>query len=144
MTNKEETEVLQGIYPDGAYFPLEEQRLDAVNMAISALETKPEEPASEDLDKEIAKYFEGWYNDDEYKDACKPDYTGVSVEECKDIARHFANWQKQQMMKNSTDAYIHRNRYTKKNVLHLDVTCDAVQGFKDDDKLKVLFINEER
>ena len=53
------------------------------------------------------------------------------------------NWQKEQMMKNSTDAYIHRNRYTKTNVLHLDVTCDAVQGFKDNDKLKAIFIKED-
>ena len=47
-----------------------------------------------DLEEEVEKYFEGWEDDSEYNDAVKPDYTGVSVEECKDIARHFAAWQK--------------------------------------------------
>lgn len=52
---------------------------------------------------------------------------------------------KQQMMDNAVDgAFIRRNRYTKKNVLNgLDMTCDAIQGFKDKDKIKVLFIKED-
>ena len=50
---------------------------------------------------------------------------------------------REEMLENSTDGYIRRNRYTKTNVLHLDVTCDAVQGFKDNDKLKAIFIKAD-
>lgn len=43
----------------------------------------------------------------------------------------------------SVVAYIHRNRYTKQNVLNgLSVTCDAVQTFKDGDKINVLFVKD--
>lgn len=56
-----------------------------------------------------------------------------------------AQWQKQQMMKNAVDGlYIHRNRYTKKNVLNgFDVTCEAVQQFKKGDKVKLIIIKED-
>ena len=47
-----------------------------------------------------------------------------------------------ELMKNAVDGpYIRRNRYTKKNVLNgLDLTCDELQGFKDGQKLKVIFV----
>lgn len=49
------------------------------------IKSLPEEPASKDLDEEIKRYLHEVYDRD----------TTVS-----DVARHFANWQKQQMMKN--------------------------------------------
>ena len=59
---------------------------------------------------------------------------------CLDIA----NWQKEQMMKDATEAYIRRNKYTKKKVLNgFDVTCDAVQKFNGGDKVKVIVIKED-
>ena len=40
-------------------------------------------------------------------------------------------------------AYIRRNRYTKKNVLNgFDVTCDAVQKFKEGDRVKIIIVKE--
>ena len=44
------------------------------------------------LEEEIENYFDGWCNDDEYGDALMSDYTGVNVDNCKDIARFFAEW----------------------------------------------------
>lgn len=61
-------------------------------MAIDALKQKL---ISKDLEEEISNYFNGWSNDSEYKQAVMPDYSCVSVEDCQNIARHFANWQKQ-------------------------------------------------
>ena len=87
------------------------------------------------LEDEFYKYL---YEEFDPKTKGKPDEDDMLA-----FARHFADWQKEQMMKNSTDAYICRNRYTKTNVLHLDVTCDTVQGFKDNDKLKAIFIKED-
>lgn len=51
---------------------------------------------------------------------------------------------KQQMMANAVEgAFIRRNRYTKKNVLNgFDTTCDAIQGFKDKDKVKLIIIKD--
>ena len=69
----------------------------------------------------------------------------VEITEVREIA--FINgalWQKQQMMKDAVDGHIRRNKYTKKNVLNgLDVVCEAVQKFKDGDKLKIIFVKEE-
>lgn len=52
------------------------------------LDVKPEQPV-EGLEEKIEKYFQGWFNDDEYGDAVTPDYIGVNVDKCKEIARHF-------------------------------------------------------
>ena len=41
-------------------------------------------------------------------------------------------------------AYIRRNRYTKKNVLNgFDVTCDALQKFKDGDRVKIIIVKKD-
>lgn len=89
------------------------------------------EPVSEDLQEELNKWQ--IYND------YPTDYDGLIK-----LAHHFANWQKEQMMKGAIDGYIKRNKYFKENVLHgLDVTCDAIQQFKDGDKVKILVIKQE-
>ena len=68
--------------------------------------------------------------------------------ELKPFARRFfiagANWQKEQLMKSATNGcYIKRNKYTKQNVLNgLSVTCEAIQKFKDGDKVKVIIVKE--
>ena len=112
----------------------------------------------ESVNEELEEAAEKWSNNEEDTSGC--DYTIVVV--AKRAFKAGADWQRQnmvealrteyekgrydmreEMMKNSTDGYIRRNRYTKTNVLHLDVTCDAVQGFKNDDKLKVVFIKKE-
>lgn len=42
-----------------------------------------------DIEKEINKYFADWITDSEYGDAVKPNYCGCSLDDCKDIAKHF-------------------------------------------------------
>ena len=54
---------------------------------ISFIDSMPEDPASEDLEKEIDR----WSKEQYYNDSEKDVFTVV--------ARHFANWQKQQTMK---------------------------------------------
>ena len=60
------------------------------------------------------------------------------------VAHYFAKWQKEQLMKSATNGcYIKRNKYTKQNVLNgLSVTCEAIQKFKDGDKVKVIIVKE--
>ena len=66
-------------------------------------------------------------------------FNGEDLEEAIDNA---VRWQKKQMMKDAVDGpFIRRNRYTKKNVLNnFDLTHDALQGFKDGQRLKVIFL----
>ena len=81
----------------------------------------------------------------EYISELAKQFSEVSFAKLSRIAVRVAKWQKEQMMANAVDgAFIRRNRYTKKNVLNgLDMTCDAIQCFKDKDKIKVLFIKED-
>jgi len=53
MTNKEAIKYLQQLYPNGGHCWLDEQRIEAIGMAIKALQ---EETVSEDLDSFAIKY----------------------------------------------------------------------------------------
>lgn len=46
----------------------------------------------EELNWEIEKYFTGWEDDSEYGQALMRNGACAGVDECKDIARHFAKW----------------------------------------------------
>lgn len=56
-----------------------------------------------------------------------------------------ADWQKERIMKSAIEGcWIKRNRYTKENVLNgLSVTCDAIQKFRDGDKVRVLILKDD-
>lgn len=58
-----------------------------------------EKPGSEELENEIQDFFNRWKEDSEYNQAVMPNFKCASLEDCKNIARHFAKWQKKQMMK---------------------------------------------
>ena len=133
MTNKEATKYLQQLYPNGGHCWLDEQRIEAIGMAVKALQ---EEPVSEDLEEAADEYAPDFSNSIASK---------AAVNAVRDAFKAGAKWQAEQMMANAVDgAFIRRNRYTKKNVLNgLDMTCDAIQCFKDKDKIKVLFIKED-
>jgi len=55
---------------------------------------------SKDLEEEIERYFTLWY-DNEGGGCIKPDRWLNKLEDCMDIARHFAEWQKEQMLRES-------------------------------------------
>ena len=138
-----------------------------MNMLIDFINHMPEEPSSEDLEKEIAKYFTGWYNDDEYINACKPDYTCVSVEECKDIAHHFADWQlqnmkeplrmeyekgrydmREEMMKEAVDGIVEwsldsEGCYLQAGSLRLKYEKSPYGNPREGDKVKLIIVKEE-
>lgn len=62
-------------------------REESYRAILSFIDSMPEDPASEDLEKEIDR----WSKEQYYNDSEKDVFTVV--------ARHFANWQKQQTMK---------------------------------------------
>ena len=69
----------------------------------------------------------------------------ISILDAKKAIKMAKEEAKEQLTKDAIDGlYIHRNRYTKKNVLHgFDVTCDAIQRFKKGDKVKLIIIKED-
>ena len=69
------------------------------------------------------------------------DYDGSQI---LDAFKAGAQCQKEQMLKSAIDGcWIKRNKYTKENVLNgFSVTCEAIQKFKDGDKVKVIIVKE--
>ena len=117
MTNEEAIKFLKQLYPNGGGTWLDEQRIEAISMAVNALEKCKEEEsrlstlerngknyketASEDLETEIQRHLE------ECLDVKFPT-TDIEIIK-KDVAytaRRFANWQKEQMMKDAVEAVI--------------------------------------
>lgn len=107
MTVEDAIKYLKQLYPNGGHCWLDEQRIEAIGMAVKALQEEPvsdieayqnrwgksngyKEPVSEDLEAEIKKAFLN--NECSVTDA-------VSLSAFTRIARHFVNWQKEQMMK---------------------------------------------
>jgi len=59
----------------------------------------PEPPTNDDLKKEIDKYFSKWWQGASDEGCINADSQLVSIYDCQRIARHFAQWQKEQMMR---------------------------------------------
>lgn len=103
----------------------------------------PEEPVSDDLEEAARRYAALQAG---MKDAMTSDFYDEYPYSPADVVafKVGANWQKQQMMKDSVSAYIRRNKYTKRNVLSgFDIICDEIQKFKDKDHVKVIIIKNE-
>jgi len=64
MTNKEAIKYLKQLYPNGGHCWLDDQRMEAIGMAIKALQ---EEPVSDDTMVISKEWFEhckkSWYNE---------------------------------------------------------------------------------
>lgn len=67
---------------------------------LSFINSLPEEPASEDLEKEIKRYIneEVIVTSENVVISKHHEFHNFYVENLVDVARHFANWQKKQMM----------------------------------------------
>lgn len=100
MTDKEKKMLIDKVVELKDWQPIATPSLDKLLSFIGSIQ---EEPVSENLQEEISRYFNGWVKDYEYNSAVMPDFTCASIEDCKDIARHFANWQKQQIMKEAVE-----------------------------------------
>ena len=109
---------------------LESGWLNALYWMENLINSLPSEQPSEEVNKEIDRFI--------------ADKVGKTIT-VGQVAHYFAKWQKEQLMKSATNGcYIKRNKYTKQNVLNgLSVTCEAIQKFRDGDKVKVIIIKED-
>ena len=102
------------------------------------------EEAKDDLEKEICNYFNNWYFDEEMDIMAKPNHYSARFDDIKAAARHFAEWQKKQMMKNAVDGIITFDYYSNDDkeygcIAH-DSFCLEDMDLKDRDKVKIAVI----
>lgn len=129
MTNKEAIKYLQQLYPNGGHCWLDEQRIEAIDMAIQALQ---EEPVSEELNKAAIKFSKGWGEWD-YAIPC---------------FKAGAQWQKQQMMRDAKSGIGNNDNYIQfedGTWIDLDPSMQLKSAFnvKEGEKVKVLVIKED-
>ena len=152
MTNEEAIKYLKQLYPNGGCSWLDEQRIEAISMAVDALKV---EPVSEDLDdvadrkffenaklnstgeryeirklgqsmfRHFAHYFADWQKEREY--TC---YEEAFEDGCK--------WQKEQMIKDAIDATVYKTGNTYLKGMDRDAIVKALEPYKDGDKVKVI------
>ena len=136
MTNKEAIKYLQQLYPNGGHCWLDEQRIEAIGMAVKALQ---EEPVSEDLE-EVSKEWlrpqldKSYANYGEKKMMELTHFDGYAM---LDAIEFGAKLQKQQLMAKAINT---EASFT------MSVPCICISlplGVKVGDKVKVIVIKED-
>ena len=86
-------------------FTYYEGMADALDLFEQFLDTLSEEPVSEDLEEEVKNYFEGYWPGTDTPEQCNTDlhFTPPAILR---LARHFSEWQKEQMMKGAVEGVI--------------------------------------
>ena len=136
MTNKEAIKYLQQLYPNGGHCWLDKQRIEAIGMAVKALQ---EEPVSEDLE-EVSKEWlrpqldKSYANYGEKKMMELTHFDGYAM---LDAIEFGAKLQKQQLMAKAINT---EASFT------MSVPCICISlplGVKVGDKVKVIVIKED-
>lgn len=96
---KEETSIGLNEWENGE----EHGRMDVINALQEKIKSMQGEPENDDLEAEINRYLSTWSTS---KD------NGIVF--CEKMARHFAAWQKQQMMKDADDYIVDDDNTIKK------------------------------
>jgi len=122
MTDKEAIKYLKQLYPNGGHSWLDEQRIDAIGMAIKALQ---KEPVNDSFEDEVKRLWEEINTGHSYSivDSYNQFY-GL----CTDIA----DWKKEQMLAKAVKVNI-----SNASIVSLPVNCNLKVGDK------VLIIKED-
>ena len=132
MTNKEAIKYLQQLYTNGGHCWLDEQRIEAIGMAVKALQ---EEPVSEDLEEASNNYVLN----------VRKGYPRVMDETDRYICNAFkagAQWQKQQLMANAVDGKIYETQARSKLKAATTGKLSPLD-YNVGDKVKVVVIKED-
>ena len=123
MTNEEAIKYLKQLYPNGGHCWLDEQRIEAIDMAVKALK---EEPVSEDMEDASRNYADNEeYGDDVYF-AIKAAFKAG------------AKWQKEQLMAKAVDGTAMPNDAE----LWLESQND-LKEFAEGEEVKVIVIKKD-
>jgi len=101
-----------------------------------------EEPVSEDLEEEINNYFKDWTFDDEMSVMAKPNHYFAEFNDIKEIARHFAEWQRKQLAENAVEGVIDIRKWPAKAQVEF---YDRLPVFnvRTGDKVKIIILKED-
>ena len=114
----------------------------ALDSLLDFIDSLPEESGcevnfttkNEDLEEEIDRYYSDWQFDDDtiYKDM-------------RDICRHFAEWQKHQMMKDAVETTIVNDWQYGKDPDHAIIPAihQRIEGFNIGDRVKIIIVKED-
>lgn len=126
-----------------------EIRMSECQHLLLMLNSPQKESISEDLEEEITDYINKHYHI-RYDETLDVGNDSINSYDFADAARHFANWQKEQMMAKAVDAEILEipdNDYSICEHTHLELFVEPStlekKGFKENDKVKVIVIKEE-
>lgn len=101
---------------------------DAYNHLLAFIDSLPEEKPSENLNDEIKKFIE------EYGYERGEDKLLIAI-----VARHFAEWQKEQMMKDAVEGEVENSCfgivYLRKNLMN--------EGYSTGDNVKIIIVKED-
>lgn len=96
-----------------------------------------EESANEDLEVEFNRFL------DEVEGVPRMWHSEEQIEWAMDVARHFAIWQKQQIMKEAINGEVFDNYDKDICQHHLELLVDIPKKYKDGDKVKLIIIKEK-
>lgn len=128
----------------GIYDSYEAGELSAYQEILNIIDSLPEEKPSEDLNNEIKKFIE------EYGYERGEDKLLIAI-----VARHFANWQKEQMLKDAVEGEVCGRVYDHINVRFADGVCKYlepknishipadVSKYKVGDKVRIIIVKED-
>ena len=147
MTKQESIKYLHQLYPNGGHCWLDEQRIEAIGMAINALQ---EEPVSEELDKASKEWLipqldKSYAN---YGEAKMMELTHFDGYAMLDAIEFGAKWKEQQMMKGAKSGIGNYDNYIKfedGTWIDLDPSEQLKPAFNvnEGDKVKVIVIKED-
>lgn len=91
----------------------------------------------ENLEEEVSRYLDSIVEWGQCEDVDDPDYL-MSKSDLMEFAYHFANWQKEQMLKNAMEVTIENPI---ENHADLNVSLDGVEN---GDKIKLIMAREDK
>lgn len=134
MTKEDALKYLQQLYPNGGHCWLDEQRIEAIGMAVKALQ---EEPVSEDLEEAAIKYADENTEDPTEMDEYDSEYFDWH-DYCERVYKAGAQWQREQMIKNAIDTEV------TDNICGFPcIRVDIPHDFRRRDKVKVIIVKED-
>lgn len=118
---------------------------EAYNEILSILsDLEKEEKPIEGLEEEITEFISNNYEVD-YYEGLKHLGEYLHTYDVEEIARHFAQWQKEQMMKEAVEGYVDKDFIVTEGPFYFirSVNLDLPNGFKEGDKVKLIIVKED-
>ena len=114
---------------------IEEAKYEVCKQILSFIDSTPDDTVSEDLEEKILNVWE----DDPHNKWPKCPY-----QDFKNIALHFANWQKNQILNNNIADYVVFQKYIGKIGIEAVISKPGYKTVWDADKIKIIAIEKDK